>query len=1137
MGPRSATRALLGARTLRICWTARVWSCAGWSDGRPSRLMAGQNPDAERRPEAPTAPAVVTRRNVLELVAASLGAHVGTAATGVVGLAFSGCADSPSDVPDVVRTIRESFRVDMRRPDGSLLLSEGALSRLEVQVGGQTSALLARADAAAGTTHAADADVSLQGAQSYAVVLRSANGPPVPLLLGVNVPPVDAPGLASPAAAGNAPVEVVDAQDTALALLFQNPNILALDPRVAGLVRAHVEKCESFALLAGKINELRWALSEEQYEEGYSGWMRAEYVRDANGTRVPVYDLATDVPLVIDGEPQFEIAWVLDPTVQTLLAVTSLEVLRRIHSDPELESLGKFAFSAGVEDFAPPSETPFDVDEDQVSVSPYEAAVEEYGPEAPRGDTATDPPVPEFLFQHSGQERRGRTLSVEKKNGRFSLLLSNRLPIGACVGVSHLDVSGKPIGFPAGGITSTSSALAHSVSYAFGTYYPGVSRLYRPYARARLQFIVPEEAAQTLVWTRAFTSRQGDFADDGPITKSLGPSWDYSVIAQMISIGFDFAYPIFSLARGVGAAPAATLDQLKKKLTKDIWKAVALGSLPLLKAELGAILFTGSKEDIYEGLLRVGPFYAIKVLLQVARKYGIQVFAELLLFLLGITATKAVVESIIPVIGQVIKVISLAQTGIQLALAIGTFATTGQTTLSTFQRAATVRVRVTPNQSAYFPPAAVRFEGRLTTLKDDWQEGGYSKSFSGEFQTSESATTVDAGLFPIVSKLSCSLKLLDKDGRIVAFGTSEQRLEAEGGGFLFGPLPLKLVPMKTGEIRTFEHQRTLVATPNGQGVTWQVQRPIADERALSCSLVPGQLSLCGLGALSVSQEFGGLAANFSAPTGPARVVSALSLRGSLVGEPKANATEASSRTFSTWLVYGTRGSGVMITTAAKGLAVYSVNPSDTDLARFTANGNVGTPLALLSGSKVYHARIHAAERMLLAITDIGIEIASLAAPLPGSAPRTSEVRSMQGSRPGALSGPVALAPFRTEPVFALLEQGERRIQLFDLAGNPLVRNGSRQLALSLDPRREYLDLDVSFDGYLWVLSRTSSSYLLEAFDAAGILRKTFAGLPALRFALDDLNNLFTLNAQVSQRVNFPMPTLSTWFPLATAVGT
>jgi hypothetical protein len=143
-----------------------------------------------------------------------------------------------------------------------------------------------------------------------------------------------------------------------------------------------------------------------------------------------------------------------------------------------------------------------------------------------------------------------------------------------------------------------------------------------------------------------------------------------------------------------------------------------------------------------------------------------------------------------------------------------------------------------------------------------------------------------------------------------------------------------------------------------------------------------------------------------------------------------------------------------------------------------------------------------------------------------------------GTRVGLLSIPVAVAA-TPDSHFAVLEAGNRRLQVFDCFGNPAPYfSGSPVLQLSNDPSTHYLDVEVDAYGYFYVLYTQGdisqvSSYRVDLYDPSGQKVSTTQNVNAARIAVDLWRNLYTLDYTLLEGPQgASIPSIRVWSPLS-----
>lgn len=169
--------------------------------------------------------------------------------------------------------------------------------------------------------------------------------------------------------------------------------------------------------------------------------------------------------------------------------------------------------------------------------------------------------------------------------------------------------------------------------------------------------------------------------------------------------------------------------------------------------------------------------------------------------------------------------------------------------------------------------------------------------------------------------------------------------------------------------------------------------------------------------------------------------------------------------------------------------------------------------------------------------------------LPDEATRDADAAvaspySGDGARVGLLSQPRAIA-VALDGRLLVLEQGNRRIQSFDISGNPVpyfTVAGSRQKSAVLPLRAtaaantNYLDLSVEARGYIFVLAydddgSSPDHYRVDVYEPDGGFLVSTPRVTAARIAVDLARSLYTLNWETlvgpQRRTE---PSVSLWVP-------
>jgi hypothetical protein len=148
-----------------------------------------------------------------------------------------------------------------------------------------------------------------------------------------------------------------------------------------------------------------------------------------------------------------------------------------------------------------------------------------------------------------------------------------------------------------------------------------------------------------------------------------------------------------------------------------------------------------------------------------------------------------------------------------------------------------------------------------------------------------------------------------------------------------------------------------------------------------------------------------------------------------------------------------------------------------------------------------------------------------------------------GVREGLLLMPVAAA-ITPDGYIAVLEAGNKRLQVFDVFGNPYdYFQASPFLVLRSDSGIHYLDVDIDTDGNMYVLSyqgsgSQASQYQLDIYDSSGKLVSTTLGMNAARIQLDAWRNIYTLDySLISGSNGDSSPAIRVWSPFNNTLAT
>ncbi len=169
--------------------------------------------------------------------------------------------------------------------------------------------------------------------------------------------------------------------------------------------------------------------------------------------------------------------------------------------------------------------------------------------------------------------------------------------------------------------------------------------------------------------------------------------------------------------------------------------------------------------------------------------------------------------------------------------------------------------------------------------------------------------------------------------------------------------------------------------------------------------------------------------------------------------------------------------------------------------------------------------------MAVSFDNSRLEIVKLDARAP-----VSQIMSGPGTRAGLILQPVAVA-VTPSGIVLVLEQGNARVQAFDVCGNPVPLFGAEPfLMLETATNAQYQDLAVSPSGLIYVLAyqnggNTVSDYFLNVYSADGSFLTRTTGVNAAKIAVGMSETVYTLNyASITGYAGHTEPSLSVWLP-------
>ena len=176
-----------------------------------------------------------------------------------------------------------------------------------------------------------------------------------------------------------------------------------------------------------------------------------------------------------------------------------------------------------------------------------------------------------------------------------------------------------------------------------------------------------------------------------------------------------------------------------------------------------------------------------------------------------------------------------------------------------------------------------------------------------------------------------------------------------------------------------------------------------------------------------------------------------------------------------------------------------------------------------------------------------LQIVRLAPAVPDAKAPVATILSGQGTRPGLLYNPIAIA-CSLDRILVLQAPSEAYpggcVVAFDMKGNPVYGFANNQWVMSLRQEStanvQLLDLSVESKGYIYVLKYLqplsgnvlASDYRLDIYNPDGSFLTQTAGIAAARMQVDLWRSLYTLNYEILQGTGRTEPTVALWLPPA-----
>ena len=882
-------------------------------------------------------------------------------------------------------------------------------------------------------------------------------------------------------------VEHMSPRDCAKAIIFHHPELMNLDPDQAALVMTHIENTPGLDALATSISAQGPAY---EHDPDYpDGWAVLDPMLDEDGN--PRLDT--------DGEPMYQ--YILSDQTTQDAAIAIQNVLKSTKDDPDLRNIC------------------WHVNDGQDSIDQSDAA-------AAKADGYT------WGVAHEGY-KSGLKATVEglsdANNGRrrVKVSLTNKWVRHLTFFVGFQDENGNAVDIPSDMATShddTDNKFLYVDSIS-----PIVTFMGIPLSADTESFTIelPDEARTLRLLAGGLGAGHLDYghvANNGIIYTSV----------------FEYGVPIFFLAAGAGIKSTSWFKALMDD--KDLLFAVAAVIGPQLVAENAVeIALTGNPKKV---LARTGTMIGNLMLAK-----GCSALAE------AITAklTEAEMEKGIPFVGWAAQILAISGTLAQLT------ETTAEVLSSPWVIKNSVHATMDTQVTIIHDPDDYQFPATATHYKIVASYG------QNTFRTIEKAmpgTTVSDPIVetftgvPAGGKVEITVAFFSDTGWLAGKGTTGliDNVVTAGQDQLEASITIEeqKVPLSAD---TFYSHKEKLSYEAGAHVWLASDAPTQTIQDLSCDNIGSHL--CHLENITFSQRTGmfgyvwqAAGPNLSECDSGATDIQLYQLQNM---SAKQNPEEAykylgcglSKRPTVVYELMGPAdgtGYNFFIDPRNDTYHVRRITLDDTtdlSLGNGESWGRFTQPLdaiALHMGGYLVGANWLNSKIEILEIPD---------QPSDDDVAPFAQIISGEGIREGLMNGPAALA-FTADGILLVLETLNKRIQAFDIGGNPVLYFAKKS-SFFMDLQTEtqgttYLDMGVEYTGYIYVLSYVDNGgsvddYRLDIYTPEGDFLSRTTGVAAHRMAVDFWRNVYTLNYEaIAGPGGRTEPSVSEWIP-STPPGT
>ncbi len=652
----------------------------------------------------------------------------------------------------------------------------------------------------------------------------------------------------------------------------------------------------------------------------------------------------------------------------------------------------------------------------------------------------------------------------------------------------------------------------------------GIPLMGNDVASTNLRFEIPEAASRARIF----------IGGPGLGGEAFCPE---ALAGTALTLAFNIGVPTLLLSWGIGETASAGLGKLADNPA-------------LRKAIIGALLqfIVGTGESYAVGIYGSDTSKNVICFISAAANSIIQALlasAPLFVQYLAIQGSEQAVTAV-PIVGAIFKVMEIAGTLAAIGLSVGEILSSQALTENDITLSFDVELTIDHDPSDFrFPPEADAYEVTLSLDKS------VTLISSGSIDPPGSAAPLVVKLenIPSGGQLSVQVVLKSSDGWIAATAeVGPLAATPEAAGAITLAVKDRLVPL-TAQTQ-YQHDLKLEFADGAHVWVQTAEPPSATRNALSCA---ANDTLCELRQISISPRTGML--GYAWRTGGLGVAQCgggaggvlYSFQNVFAAPPPDSGLKFAGCGFTlpAALVYDPQGPPTGV-----GNNFYVEQAADTD-GYFVRSVvlDTTTPFDLAQSSNwgrftqaLDSFAVHPGGYVVgVAAATHKIEVLSLPSEAaPDSMPALSPWATMRaglGTRAGLTDTPVAVAIHKG--CVLVLEQGNNRIQAFDVVGNPVLRFAGGTSAFTPLPASSdnlfRVDLATDALGYLFVLSYSGNGtepgdYRLEIFDPQGTFVTRTTGVTAGRIAVDPFRTLYTLNYDSVAGAPRVEPSVSQWLP-------